>query len=96
MVDKTQDSLEPEDPTILTDADWKILNDLRDQTPEAIQRALMKRGIENPECFSRIIAAFHPTKTREAVLDAAAELGLDDDDIREMIRNIESPSKRSH
>jgi hypothetical protein len=91
--------IEPEDSSILTDADWATLNELLQKyhrKPKGLQRAFVKLGIENPECFIRLYAAFHPAKAREAILDANAALGYNDDDIREMIRNVESPSKKSH
>jgi hypothetical protein len=91
--------IEPEDSSILTDADWATLNELSrmyGRRPKELKRAFVKLAVENPECYSRLLAAFYPTKTREAVLDAAAALGLDDDDIRQIIRDIESPSKKSN
>lgn len=96
---KKAEKLEVEDSSILTDADWEILNEMvrrHGLKTKALRRAFEKLAIKNPPMYARLLAAFDPRKTREALLDAAAELGLDDDDIRELIRHGESPSKRSH
>jgi len=87
-----------EDPSLLTDADWAVINAIlkeQGRSQKALEHAFMKLAVENPECYSRLLAA-NPAKVREALRNANAELGFEDDDIREMIRDNESPSKESH
>lgn len=90
--------LQVEDPSVLTDADWFVLNELYSMArkPKALLRACRKLAREKPGDYLRLLAALDPVKTREAALDAAAAEGLDVADLPAMIRQLESPSKKTH
>jgi hypothetical protein len=45
----------------------------------------------DPIRCSRIIGAFFPDMMREAIKDQMAEVGMTEEDLREMVRKLESP-----
>jgi hypothetical protein len=47
----------------------------------------------DPIRFATVIGAFFPDMIREAMKDAVAEAGMTEEDIREMVRKLESPAR---
>jgi hypothetical protein len=94
MTDESE-SFEVEDSSNLTDADWAEINNLQRKYKDGGQAALskeMKRlATENPVRYITVLGAFFPDMIREALRDSIAEMGMDEDDIRELIRRLESP-----
>jgi hypothetical protein len=39
-----------------------------------------------------VLAAFHPRMVREAMKDTIADLGMTEDDVRELVKKLESPA----
>jgi hypothetical protein len=90
--------LEPEDLSLLTDADWATVNAALRRASErggskALSRALEKLAIDDPSCFVRVLAAFNPDKVRQLLLDAMAALGLTAEDLKEIVQKQQKPTK---
>ena len=87
------------DPSGLTDADWKAINKLRTEYErggsEALDRALKELSAD-PVCYVRVMGAFFPHQIRETIKDQMAEKGITEEDLREMARNLASPSRERH
>jgi hypothetical protein len=89
------DPFEVVDISGLTDADWAEINRLQDAYKEGGKRALNKAMAvlaKDPIRFASVIGAFFPEMIREAIKDAVAEAGLTEEDLREMVRKLESPA----
>jgi hypothetical protein len=81
---KKREPLELEAPEHLTDADWVVLNRIADiRSSKARMKAFKELAGADPERFGRMMLAVDPVMMREAALDAAAELDLDVNDLRE-------------
>jgi hypothetical protein len=84
------------DPSGLSDADWAEINSLRRSYTEGGKRALNKHmaalAKDNPIRYAAVIGAFFPEMLREAIRDSMAEQGISEDDLRELIRKLESPA----
>ena len=78
----------------LTDADWAEINKLRAAWQDGGQKALSKAMGEladaDPVRYASMIGAFFPDMLREAIKDEMAELGMTEEDLRELIRKLES------
>jgi hypothetical protein len=88
--------LEIENPSGLTDMDWAEINKLRRAYESGGQPALNEAMLEltkDPVRYVTVMGAFFPDMTREAVKDSMAEVGLTEDDVREMVRKLESPAR---
>jgi hypothetical protein len=89
------DDFEIIDSSRLTDADWAKINELRKAHKNGCETALSKALGElmesDPIRCSRIIGAFFPDMMREAIKDQMAEVGMTEEDLREMVRKLESP-----
>ena len=92
----TREPLEVVDSSGLTDANWADINRLKRTYEEGGQAALSKAMAElseDPIRYMAVIGAFFPDIVREAIKDSLAECGLTDEDIREMVRKLESPAR---
>ena len=87
---------EVEDSTGLTDADWTEINRLKQAYKSGGQKALSKAFEElskDPIRYVRVVGAFFPGDVREAIRDEMAAQGMSEDDLRELIRKLESPAR---
>jgi hypothetical protein len=76
----------------LTDEDWAEINRLRrayERGTRAFDIALEKLAAD-PIRYAVVIAAFFPDMVRETIRDQIAEMGMTADDVRELIRKVES------
>jgi hypothetical protein len=91
-------ALEIADPSQLTDAHWAEINNLRrcykEGGPAALSKALDDLQKRDTIMFVQVMAALFPHKVGEAIRDAMAEIGMTKDELRELIRNDESPARR--
>jgi len=90
------DPFEVVDPSGLSDADWAESNKLQQAYKEGGKRALNKAMaalVKDPIRYVAVVGAFFPDMIREALKDAAAEVGITDEDIREFARRLESPAR---
>jgi hypothetical protein len=79
----------------LTDADWTEINKLRRAYETGGRKALSKAMAElgkDPVQYMRVMAAYLPDIVREAIKDQMAEIGVTEQDLRELIRKLESPT----
>jgi hypothetical protein len=80
----------------LTDADWTEINRLQGAYRRGGKKALnaaMTELAKDPIRFAAVIGAFFPDMIREAMKDAVAEAGMTEEDIRELVRKLESPAR---
>jgi SOS response regulatory protein OraA/RecX len=90
MTNKTDD-LGIADTSLLTDSDWAEINKLKRAHDEGGSRALSKALEElkkDPVRIFRIMTAFYPEKMREAAKDVIAELGMTEEDFRELSQSL--------
>lgn len=89
--------LEVVDPSGLTDADWAEINALQraytEHGAKALNRALADLRERDLIRYARVIGAFFPNELREMIRDEMANMGLDEADLREMLRKLESPAR---
>jgi hypothetical protein len=57
----------------------------------ALSKAMAELA-KDPIRYMRVVAAFFPGMVREAIRDEMPELGLTDEDIRELLRKLEGPA----
>jgi len=79
----------------LTDADWAEINKLR-QTydrggPAALSKAMEELG-QDPIRYVHIMGAIFPDLVREVIKDEMSEVGMTEEDLRELVRKLESPA----
>jgi hypothetical protein len=88
---------EPVDTSHLTDADWAEINKLRAAYEaggqKALSRAMKHLSEANPIRYMHVVAAYFPDAVRQAIKDAMAEKGMTDEDLRKLIRKLESPAR---
>jgi hypothetical protein len=80
----------------LTDADWAEINKLQRAYKSGGRVALnsaMTELAKEPIKFATVIGAFFPDMLREAIKDSMAEAGMTEEDIRELVRKLESPAR---
>jgi hypothetical protein len=80
----------------LTDADWAEINKLRKAYETGGRKALRKAFDELSKDsikYVRVVGALYPDEIRESIKDAMAEKGMTEEDIRELIRKLESPAR---
>ena len=96
MAEESGAKLEPVDASHLTDADWAELNTLRQaletRGPEALSKAFAKLAKADPIRYMNIVAALFPDMVREMARDKIVEMGMTEEDVRELIRKLESPA----
>jgi len=76
---------------LLTDSDWAEINRLKRAYDEGGSKALSKALEElkkDPVRTFRIMTAFYPEKMREAAKDVIAELGMTEEDFRELSQSL--------
>lgn len=92
-----EDDLGIKDTSGLTDADWVAINRVRAAHKAGGQPGLAKALHdllkEDPIKYAVVVGAFFPTELREAIRDEMANRGIDEVDLREMIRKLESPAR---
>ena len=80
----------------LTDADWAQINKLQSAWQaggsRSISKALVELAAADPGSYICVVAAYFPDVVREALKDQMAEQGMSEDDLRELIRRLESPA----
>ena len=88
--------LEVVDSTGLTDADWAEINNLRRAFEkggqDGVSKAMAKLA-KDPMRYVTVMGAFFPDMIREAIKDSVAEAGMTEEDVREMVRKLESPAR---
>jgi hypothetical protein len=47
----------------------------------------------DPFRYATVMGAFFPDMIREAIKDSMAEVGMTEDDVRELVRKLESPAR---
>jgi len=91
----TNDPFEVADPSGLSDADWADINRLRriykTLGKDALSDALAELA-KDPARYVHILGAIFPEMIREAIRDEMAAAGMDEDDLRELVRKLESPA----
>jgi hypothetical protein len=83
---------------LLTDSDWAEINKLKRAYDEGGLKALSKALEElkkDPVRTFRIMAAFYPEKMREVTKDVIAELGMTEEDFRELSQSL-TRKQQSH
>jgi hypothetical protein len=84
------------DSSHLTDADWAEINKLKKACETGGKKALsaaIEQLTTDPIRYMNVMAAFFPDMIREAIKDSMAESGMTEDDLRELIRKLESPAR---
>jgi hypothetical protein len=84
--------LEVVDSSDLKDADWAEINKLRrayEHRAKSFDTALRKLSAD-PIRYAVVVAAFFPDMVREKIRDQLAEAGMTEDDVKELIRKVES------
>jgi hypothetical protein len=84
------------DSSHLTDADWAEINKLKKACETGGKKALsaaIEQLAADPIRYMNVMAAFFPDMIREAIKDSMAESGMTEDDLRELIRKLESPAR---
>jgi hypothetical protein len=88
--------LEVADPSSLTDADWVSLKALRRayerKGPQEFS-AELKKLARDPLRYVRVVGAIFPDMIRESIRDVLADKGITPDDLREIIRKREKPTR---
>ena len=95
---RKHEPLEVVDSSGLTDDDWAKINRLRHFHESGGSKALSKGFDElaeaDPIIFVHIMSAFFPDMVRETIKDGLAEVGMTEDDVRELIQKLEGSDKR--
>jgi hypothetical protein len=92
---ETPDELGIEDTSLLTDAEWAEINKLSRAYKSGGEKALKKACLdlaEHPRQWVRVFGAFFPDKIREALKDAMARAGINEDDLIELDRKLQNPA----
>jgi hypothetical protein len=80
-----------------TDADWAALNTLKaawkDGGQKALSKAMEALAENDPVRYSSVMAAYFPTEIANAIRDRMAEIGMTEEDLRELVRKLESPAR---
>jgi hypothetical protein len=89
-----RDDLEIADASLLTDADWAEINKLRRayeiNGSEGLSKALKKLANDHIR-YGIVMGAFFPDMIRNAIKDHMAEMGVTEDDLKEMARKLQPP-----
>ena len=92
---ETPEELGIEDTSLLTDAEWAEINKLTRAYKSGGEKALKKACFdlaEHPRHWVRVFGAFFPDKIREALKDAMARAGINEDDLIELDRKLQNPA----
>ena len=85
--------MEIADTANLTDADWAEINKLKAAYEKDGQRGLsnaLGKLADDPIRYLCVIGAFFPDMVRDAIKDDMAAQGVTEEDIRELVRRLES------
>lgn len=86
-----------QDTSGLTDADWAEINRLRkiydEKGGEGLNKAFAELMQKDLIRYARVVDAFFPNELTEALKDEMAERGMTEEDVRELIRRLESPAR---
>jgi hypothetical protein len=89
---RKHEPLEVVDSSGLTDDDWAKINRLRHLHESGGSKALSKEFDElreaDPITFMHIMSAFFPDMVRETIKGGLAEVGITEDDVRELIQKL--------
>lgn len=81
--------------SMLTDADWNEINNLKtlyiSGGPMALVARVSHLKLNEPARYVAVWGALFPASLKEAVKDAMAEHGIDDEDLRQLVREYQSP-----
>ena len=92
----SDDDLGLVDTSHLKDGDWAEINKWKQAYASGGQKALSKAMAESAEAdptrHMSVMAAFFPDEVKNAIRDEMAEQGMTDEDLRELIRKLESPA----
>jgi hypothetical protein len=96
---RKHEPLEVVDSSGLTDGDWAKINRFRHLHESGDSKALSKAAFAelveaDPISFVRIMGALFPDMIRETRKDVLAEVGMTEDDVRELIQKLEGSDKR--
>jgi hypothetical protein len=92
----TDEPFEVADPSGLSDADWADINGLRRAYKAGGQFALseaLEELAKDPIRYMHLMGAIYPEMIREAIREEMAEVGMDEEDLRELLRKLESPAR---
>lgn len=82
----------------LTDRDWTKINELsaiyKAGGKQALAIALDTLTNEDPVLTLRVLAAFSPVDTSNAIKDVMADQGITEDDMRQLIAKLEQSDKK--
>jgi hypothetical protein len=59
----------------------------------AYRRQCQSSKRDDPVRYIRVAGALFPDMVREAIKDSMAEAGITEEDVREMVRKLESPAR---
>jgi len=93
----TDEPFEVADPSGLSDADWADINRLRQAYKTGGKDALsevLEELAQDPIRYIRVIGAIFSDVIREAIKDEMADLGIDEEDLRAVLRKIGSPARK--
>jgi hypothetical protein len=91
------DPLKVENTSGLTDADWAEINRCKQAYQEGgkakLSQIMDDLSKQDPIRHMTVVGAFWPDIVREAIRDEMAERGMDEEDLRDLIRKLESPAR---
>lgn len=93
---ETPEELGIDDASLLTDADWAEINKLSRAFKSGGEKALRKAYrelAERPNRWICVFGAFFPDRLREILKDKMAEVGITDDDLIELDRKLQGPTR---
>ena len=93
------DDLEVVDSSGLMDADWTEIKKLQKVYKSGSRKAFavaLEQLAKDPIRYAVVMGAFFPDMIRETIRDKLAELGITDDDLRDLIRKLEGVPDRMH
>jgi hypothetical protein len=89
--------LEVVDSSKLTDAEWSEIGKLKKAYElggeKALEEALQRLANENPVSHFIVLGAFFPEEALQAFKDWMAEAGMTVEDLRQLMRKLESPAR---
>src|SRR5262245_55972881 len=93
--EQMDDLPEPVETSHLTDADWAEVNRIwrawQIGGKKELNKVLAELAKTDPIRYLHVMHAYFPQMVTDAVKDSMAEKGMTEDDIRELVRKLESP-----
>ena len=91
------DPLKVQDTSNLTDADWAEINRWKRAYQAGgkakLDQIMADLAKDDPIRHMTVVAAFWPDMAREMIRDEMAANGMDEQDLRDLIRKLESPAR---